>query len=641
MSVHKQRTSDVGDDLTFVLSDGSVDRYGDIVEPDGWELANFKRNPIALFGHDNSFPIGTWKDLRIEGGKLLGRLALAAEGTSARIDELRALLTQKILRAVSVGFKPVEYSYMKPDEGRGIRYTKQELLEASVVTVPALPSALSTAKALNLSDDTVRLAFGEDALGVYRSMSGSAGGDASSQQRSTQGTGKMSLADRIRAAEADLVAKRDRLTELTNADPIDVDAVAELSDQIDVATKQIDALKRSESLLAVRAAGGQSGTIPPAQGQGGAAPAIIRAPLGLMKKASRPADYFIKAAAVQITALMQNRNPLDVLQERYADDEGVGAVVKAAVAGATTTAAGWAAELVNTVTLDFLETLRPMSVFPELAAAGGARLDFGPNAGAYRIPYRAATPSIGGSFVGEGAPIPVRRLGLGSTTLGPKKMGVISVFTREIARYSNPAIESLLQDEIRADTAITLDSVLLDTGAATAVRPAGLLNGVAPIAATAGGGADAFIGDILALRAPFDAAYAGQGIRLIMSPGRLERARLLADGAGTIGFTGAILNAYDPIASEAVAADTMIAIRAGDFVSAAGDTPEFETSDQTVLHMEDTTPLQIGTAGAPATVAAPAQSMFQTAQTAVRMLLDVNWTMRRAGMVQVINGLTW
>jgi hypothetical protein len=58
--------------------------------------------------------------------------------------------------------------------------------------------------------------------------------------------------------------------------------------------------------------------------------------------------------------------------------------------------------------------------------------------------------------------------------------------------------------------------------------------------------------------------------------------------------------------------------------------------------MEDTTPLNIGTVGAPATVAAPTQSMFQTGQIAIRMLANISWAMRRTGMVQFIgSGVSW
>ena len=47
-----------GDGLEFVMSDETVDLMDDVILSDGWDLSNFKsgRNPIALFGHDSSFP---------------------------------------------------------------------------------------------------------------------------------------------------------------------------------------------------------------------------------------------------------------------------------------------------------------------------------------------------------------------------------------------------------------------------------------------------------------------------------------------------------------------------------------------------------------------------------------------------------
>ena len=40
--------------MEFVLSDESVDRMGDIISAAGWDLKNFQKNPIALFGHTSS-----------------------------------------------------------------------------------------------------------------------------------------------------------------------------------------------------------------------------------------------------------------------------------------------------------------------------------------------------------------------------------------------------------------------------------------------------------------------------------------------------------------------------------------------------------------------------------------------------------
>ncbi|WP_210526370.1 HK97 family phage prohead protease [Rubellimicrobium arenae] len=633
--VRKTETAEVSDDLTFVLSDGTVDRYGDVIEPEGWDLRWFKRNPIALFGHDNAFPIGNWANVRIESGKLLGQLKLADEGTSDRIDELIRLVRQKILKAVSVGFKPIEYEPLANGKG-GLRYLKQELLETSLVTIPANPAALAVARALHISDDTMRLAFGEQAIRGVGQGRGTNGVNAATSP--SQGTQTMTLAERIKALQDGIVQKRDQLLQLNQAQDLDLDAIDELNDQIETDEKALAGLKRSEQNLAARAAA------VPNSGTGAVAPSVpaqARRPLGLHIGERKPVDLFFRAAACQIHAAMTGKDADEVRRLRYGDDEGTAMLVRAAVAGATTGAAGWAAELVNTVMTDFLETLRPASIYPELAAAGGGRLNFGPNQGAVKVPARTATPSIGGSFVGEGSPIPVRRLGLTSQTLGPKKMGVISVFSREIAKYSNPAIEALLRREITADTAITLDSVLLDANPATAVRPAGLLNGVTPLTATAGGGAAAVLGDIRKLRAPFDAVGAGQGLRLLMSEGQLESLQLTPGPDGTLGWAQGIIDRYDPITSSAIASGTLVMVRAADFVTVTGDAPEFDLSEETVLHMEDTSPAQIGATGTPNVVAAPVQSMFQTAQTAIRMLMDVNWAMVRTGMVQTITGATW
>src|SRR6516165_5595640 len=96
------------DGMEFVLSDETPDRMDDVILSDGWDLKHFKKNPIALFAHRSDFPIGKWSNLRIEGKQLRGNLELAPFGTSVRIDEIRKLIDADILRAVSVGFRPLE-----------------------------------------------------------------------------------------------------------------------------------------------------------------------------------------------------------------------------------------------------------------------------------------------------------------------------------------------------------------------------------------------------------------------------------------------------------------------------------------------------------------------------------------------------
>lgn len=135
------------DPFTFVLSDESVDRMGDVIRADGWSLKAFKSNPIALFGHDHSKIVGVWTNVKVVGKKLMGTLKLAEPGTSELVDTTRKLIEQKILKAVSVGFQPIEAKPRK--SGEGMDFTKSALHEVSLVSVPANPNALAIAKALS------------------------------------------------------------------------------------------------------------------------------------------------------------------------------------------------------------------------------------------------------------------------------------------------------------------------------------------------------------------------------------------------------------------------------------------------------------------------------------------------------------
>jgi HK97 family phage prohead protease len=272
------------DGMDFVLSDETVDRYGDIIVAKGWDLKDFKKNPIALFGHQGSFPIGNWTNVRVEGTKLIGTLVLAAAGTSERINELISLVQQGILRAVSVGFRPIENEPIDPKQPYGgQRYTKSQLLETSLVSVPANPAALAIAKSLHISDETLEMAFGEHATKRRDLTATGENADTTSADltrsradRQTQAKApKMkTLSQRIEDAQADLTAKRDKLAELTGADDLDNDAVVELTAQIDTVEKTVATLKGAEAKIGASARTEQALTVP----------AQVRKPLGHTEK---------------------------------------------------------------------------------------------------------------------------------------------------------------------------------------------------------------------------------------------------------------------------------------------------------------------------------------------------------------------
>jgi HK97 family phage prohead protease len=160
--IHKTNVSDFDQGLGCVLSDLSVDAYGDIVgdanDPNlGWNLDDFKKNPIALWSHSSRDPIGTWTDLHVKDRALRGHLHLAPPGSTKLVDELRALLAAGVVKGISVGFMPLEY---KPrGNNGGTHYLRQKLVEASLCAVPANPSALLTAKALGISRQTIAMIF--------------------------------------------------------------------------------------------------------------------------------------------------------------------------------------------------------------------------------------------------------------------------------------------------------------------------------------------------------------------------------------------------------------------------------------------------------------------------------------------------
>ena len=197
------------------------------------------------------------------------------------------------------------------------------------------------------------------------------------------------------------------------------------------------------------------------------------------------------------------------------------------------------------------------------------------------------------------------------------------------------------------DTAIALDSVLIDAGAATAVRPAGLLYGVTAFPATTGGGFGALVGDIKGL---VTAIVSSSNGRLrepvwLMNPLQALAISTTQNAGGDFPFAAdmkeGMLQGYPVLQSTGVPNGTLVLLDAADFFSATGDEPRFEVSTDTTLHMEDTAPLQIGTVGSPPTVAAPVRSMFQTDSFAIRMTLDINWAMRRPGVVAFVSGVTW
>jgi HK97 family phage prohead protease len=138
--------------LTFAISSPSVDRMGDTIAVAGWKLDNYRKNPVVLFGHDaSSLPVAKATKVWIEGDRLMAEAEFTPKGMARFNDTVFDMLKGGFLNATSVGFAPLRYAFTDDPQRRfGIDFLEQELLEFSVVPVPANPDALLTGKAAGI-----------------------------------------------------------------------------------------------------------------------------------------------------------------------------------------------------------------------------------------------------------------------------------------------------------------------------------------------------------------------------------------------------------------------------------------------------------------------------------------------------------
>lgn len=120
-----------------------VDRAGDIVDPLGVKFTN----PLPfLWQHRHDAPIGTVKFGKPtkDGIPFEAEIASTDEpGTlKERLDEAWQSIKMGLVRAVSIGFRAIEYAFM---ENGGIRYSETEVYELSAVTIPANSGAIISA----------------------------------------------------------------------------------------------------------------------------------------------------------------------------------------------------------------------------------------------------------------------------------------------------------------------------------------------------------------------------------------------------------------------------------------------------------------------------------------------------------------
>ena len=133
--------------VDFTISTESIDRYGDTIRADGWRLENYRRNPVVLWMHEATMlPVARATKVWTERLTLKARTEFTPAGLVQFNDHIFDLLSDGFLNATSVGFLPLKWAWVDEGERFGIDFIEQELLEFSVVTVPANPEALVDAR---------------------------------------------------------------------------------------------------------------------------------------------------------------------------------------------------------------------------------------------------------------------------------------------------------------------------------------------------------------------------------------------------------------------------------------------------------------------------------------------------------------
>jgi len=626
-------------DGTFVLTTGNVDRDGDIIEPDGLDVTAFLKNPITLWQHDHKNPVGTWENIRHETGRWVADLKLA---TTNLANMTRKLIQEGVLKAVSVGFLPKENGYerIEDEDGnfKGYRFLKTELLEVSLVSVPANAEALLISKSFNANEHEEHAVFGtEEATKsaspelmtrVEKLLGESATPEKQINSKLEDST--MTLSERIKGVREEIVALKEQLSTAAQeyADEPDTEkqeTVDGLAVKVEEANKQLSTLENAEKSIMA--------SVQEAKGAVTGAPGVITT-----TQDYGPGDLIVRRAVVSYLSHMKHQSESDVIRERYRNDKGLEAITKAAVAPGDTTTAAWAADLLAEQVQGFIEQVSNNSVYGAMRGAGMA-LNFA-GAGSIKIPSETSSSTPSGAFVGEGAPIPVKDLAFTSQSLSRQKMAVIVPMTEELVEATNGQIEAIVRRAILRETSKVLDTTLLDNAAATAVRPAGLQNGVTPTASAGATAAD-IITDLKALIGAFANDETDQDITIVMNPLRRLGLMTVTNAVGEFAFRNEVasgsLMGYALAVSSNVTAAEVIAVNGTDFATAY-DGPQFSMSNTATLHMEDTAPLPIVDG---VTAADPTRSLFQTDTVAIKMRLPVTWAMTRAGQVTALSGVAW
>lgn len=611
--------------ISGIASTIEADRVGDVVEPEG---AKFKLPIPLLWQHRSDQPVGWVTAVKIENKKVLfdAKFAKIDEPGELKnmVDKAWQAVQAKLVRAVSLGFRPLKEEFDKAT--RGFIFKEWEWLELSLVTIPAHQSA------------TIQVVRSLEAASGLTKSSGVS--DTNRKPKEKPGMTKKTLAEQVAEFEAKKVSNAARMTELmeksgetgTTLDAAEQEEYDTLEQEIESIDKHLDRLKK---LINVQVSKAAEITAKGTDGvdKGSAARNGIVVPAGQVTVKSRaPAGTAFTRYVIALARAKGNLMQAHEIAKGWEDTPEVEQVLKTAVAAGTTTDSAWAGPLIayQVMASEFIELLRPATIIGRIP-------------GLRRVPFNIQMPkALTGSsvnWVGEGAPKPLTKMTFGTETLRWAKAAGIIVLTDELVRFSNPSAEAIVRSDLIASMAQFLDDQFLDPqkGEVSNVSPASITFGVTPVVAS-GSDAAAVRADVMDLFSTFLAANLGVsgavwvmsptlalGLSMIMNPlGQPEFPGFdIANGTGTFFGLPAVL-------SENISTGMMVLIKAPEVMLADDGQVVIDASREASLQMNDAP-------DNPPTASTVMVSMFQANMVALRAERFINWKKRRDTAVAYIS----
>lgn len=649
-------------EIEGIATTPSTDRMGDVVEPLG---AEFAAEIPLLWQHQHDQPVG-----HVRFGKPTSK-GIPFKATLPRIDEPGELQARvdlawqsvkaKLVKAVSIGFRSLEHALM---EGGGLRFLKIEVLELSLVTIPA--NADATITTIRSLDTPVRAAAGQvDEDDSERKTPGASGSKPAAtpvvkrhDPKPKEGN-TMNIAEEINKYEATRQAKAARMAEImekSGADGSTLNAEQETEyDDLAGEVKSVD--KHLARLHALEKANGESAK-PLGHVSDPASGSVARsASSAQVKPEPKLAPGVGMARVVRSLAIGKRAgiSPVDIAKSMYGERNPVtSAVIRAAVPAGTTLSGNWAEDLVgdaSSVYADFVEFLRPQTILGKFGTGNIPALRNVP----FRVPLIGQTGGGNASWVGEGKPKPLTSFDFARQTLEPLKVATIAVVTEEVLRDSSPSADLIIRDSL-ADAVkerLDLDFINPAKAAAAGISPASITNGVTAVVAAGTGDADDIRADVRALMGTFIAAnnpptsgvwimgsMTALGLSLMVNTLGQPEFPGLSMAGGTFQGMPVIVSDFVPVVtagSPAVTTGYVALVNASDVYFADNGDIRIDMSSEASLQMDSApTSQDAGTGDGTELV-----SMFQTNSVAFRAERSLNWAKRRASAVALLSGVKW